>query len=137
MNVEKNYEVRLKVVGEVVRIGGHAADDELKVNAIAFDLGDLATVYYSSSQLQAKAGRQMRVISNFGEFAKDSMIEMLYLARDIDGGKFTVDRLIDAVKSRTLSSISLSGDGSEKLMAELNAKGLGALLPMIGKKKLH
>lgn len=53
MNTEKNYEVRLKMVGEVVLVHGHN-DGDVQVGVITFDFGKFASVDYSSSQLRAQ-----------------------------------------------------------------------------------
>lgn len=137
MNVEKHYEVRLKMVGEVVLVDGHDNDDEMKVGAITFDFGKFASVDYKSSQLRAQKWLPPAVMSNFGEFTMYGLTKMLYLALDLDEGKFKGDRLAEAVSNGTLSGCKLRGDVDAEMVGKLDAMGIRAISPLIDKKKVN
>ena len=137
MNTEKSYQIRLKMVGEIVLVDGHDNDDEMKVGAITFDLGKFASVDYNSSQLRAQRWLPPTVMSNFGEFTMYGLTKMLYLALDLDEGKFKGDRLAEAVSNGTLSGCKLRGDVDAELARGLDAKGLRVIAPLIDKKKVN
>jgi hypothetical protein len=137
MNTEKNYEIRLKMVGEVVVIDGHDDGDEMQVGAISFDLGKFVSVDYNSSQLQAQKWLPPKIMFNFGEFTRYGLTKMLYLALDLDKGKFKGDGLIEAINDGTLSDCSLRGIVDGETACKLNPFGLRTLLPLIAKNKAH
>lgn len=137
MHTEKHYEVRLKMVGEVVLVDGHDDDDEMKVGAITFDLGKFASVDYNSSQLRAQKWLPPKIMSNFGEFTMHGLTRMLYLALDLDEGKFKGNRLAEAVSSGTLSGSRLRGDVDAEMAGKLDAMGLCAIVPLIDRKKVN
>lgn len=137
MNTEKNYEIRLKMVGEVVLIDGHDDDGEVQVGAITFDFGRFAAVDYTSEQLRAQKWLPVKAVPRFEDFSLYGMTKMLYLALDLDEGKFKGDRLTEAVSNGTLSGCKLRGDVDSELMRELDAKGLRVIVPLIDKKKVN
>jgi len=137
MHTEKNYQVRLKMVGEVVLVDGHDDDGEVRVGAITFDLGKFASVDYSSSQLRAQKWLPPKVMTNFNEFTLYGLTKMLYLALDLDEGKFKGDRLAEAVSNGTLSGCLLRGGVDTETVNKLDAMGLRTLLPLIDKKKVN
>ncbi|BEV45957.1 hypothetical protein [Afipia carboxidovorans] len=137
MHTEKNYEIRLKMVGEVVLVDGHDNDDEMKVGAITFDLGKLASVDYNSSQLRAQKWLPPKVLADLGKFTMYGLTRMLYLALDLDQGKFKGDRLAEAVSNGTLSGCKLRGDVDAEMVGKLDTMGLRAIAPLIDKKKVN
>ncbi|MBN8967482.1 MAG: hypothetical protein J0G95_03335 [Rhizobiales bacterium] len=136
MHTEKNYQVRLKMVGEVMLVDGHD-DGDVQVGAITFDLGKFASVDYSSSQLRAQKWLPPKVMTNFNEFTLYGLTKMLYLALDLDEGKFKGDRLAEAVSNGTLSGCLLRGGVDTETVNKLDAMGLCTLLPLIDKKKVN
>lgn len=137
MHNEKHYEVRLKMVGEVVLVDGHDDDGEVRVGAITFDLGKFASVDYSSSQLRAQKWLPPKVMADFGKFTMYGLTKMLYLALDLDEGKFKGDRLAEAVSNGTLSGCKLRGDVDAEMVGKLDAMGLRAITPLIDNRKVN
>lgn len=137
MHTEKHYEVRLKMVGEVVLVDGDDSDDEMKVRAITFDFGRFATVDYTSSQLRAQKWLPVKIEPKFDEFSLYGMTKMLYLALDLDQGKFKGDRMADALKDGTLSNYSLRGDVDQELAGKLDAMGLRTIAPLLTKNQVN
>lgn len=107
------------------------------MGAISFDLGKFASVDYNSSQLRAQKWLPPKVMSNFGEFTMYGLTKMLYLALDLDEGKFKGDRWADAVSNGTLSGCKLRGDLDAEMVGKLDAMGLRAIMPLIDKKRVN
>lgn len=137
MNVEKRYEIRLKMVGEVVLVDGQDDDNEVQVDAITLDFGRFAAVDYTSAQLRAQKWLPVTTMPKFDDFSLYGMTKMLYLALDLDDGKFKGDRLTEAVRNGTLSGCKMRGNVDSELVRELDAKGLRVIAPLIDKKKVN
>lgn len=137
MNVEKRYEIRLKMVGEVVLVDGQDDDNEVQVDAITLDFGRFAAVDYTSAQLRAQKWLPVTTMPKFDDFSLYGMTKMRYLALDLDEGKFKGDRLTEAVRNGTLSGCKLRGNVDSELVRELDAKGLRVIAPLIDKKKVN
>lgn len=137
MHTEKHYEIRLKMVGEIVLVDGHDDDRDLNVGAITLDFGQFASVDYTSSQLRAQKWLPVKAMPKFNEFSLYGMTRMLYLALDLDRGKFKGDRMAEALKDGTLSNCALRGDVDSALAEKLDVMGLRAIAPMIDKNKVN
>lgn len=138
MKPEKNYEIRLKLVGEVKLVGASEHEgEEIDLASITADLGKVAEAEMSSADLRKKRTRNCVTFADMGEVVRYGMTKMLHVARDMELGKFRGDAFGAAVKNGVLSGGSVRGELTPELAAKLDDLGLRAPIPLRAKGRLH